>query len=292
MAKSTKPVPPPATKAKADVPAKQASREVSAGQMPDYIRGKAGQGVVGWKPEDLIIPRLDLMQDGSPKVVDGDQESGEFVHNVTEESFGPSVDIIPLIAKRQYMLWKPRHEGGGILARADDGIHWVPANKSFEVMPHKGLKKKVVWTTAKTVDQSGLAAWGSMDPDDPDSPPAANEMATIVFLIKDKPNIGPVVASLQRGSLGVGKKFVQRLMFDEVPTCGRIWTMEAVAAQNAEGQSFWSYKFSPAGWTPKELFEQAEKLQKRFLELGFQIKDEEDLQGGEDDGKPGKTFDV
>lgn len=274
----------PAKNVLAKVPPKAQSIAVDKklGEMPAHIAaaaGKGGQGVVGYKSEDFIIPRMDLMQDISPAVQAGDFEAGEFVHNVLEESFGPSMDVIVLIARKQYTLWRPRHDGdGGILARADDGVHWVPPNGSWTIQPHKGMKKTVTWRTARTVEESGLAAWGSTDPDESDSPPAANEMATIVALPVGRLNLGPVVFALQRGSLTTGKKFVQRLAFDDVPSTAKIYKVEAVRASNDKGDGFWSYKFSPQGWVEdKAVYEMAEKMQKRFLEMGFKIKDEEKL---------------
>lgn len=281
----------PEKKAAANVPAKTAPASTPAA-MPDFMQGKGNKGVVGYRPEDLILPRIDLMQDISPRVQDGDFKSGEFVHNVLEESLGNEVKLIIFLARKQYMLWKPRHQGGGILARADDGVHWSPADAAFEVEPHKGLKKKVTWRTAKTVEQSGLANWGSTDPDDADSPPAANEMATFVALLHDRPEIGPVVVTLQRGSLTVGKKMVQRLMFSQAPITGLVFKMSAERGTNNDGQGFWTYKFTSDGFVQDQrLFDEAEKYQARFLELGFSIAGEDELQGGEDKGG-NKSYDV
>ena len=62
-----------------------------------------------------------------------------------------------ILVDQRYILWRPRWEGGGILARADDGVHWSPANASFTVKPVKGVNKTAIWNTKRTVEESGLA---------------------------------------------------------------------------------------------------------------------------------------
>jgi hypothetical protein len=283
----------PATK---NVPAvKEQAAPPSDTAVPEYLRNKANKGVVGFRPEDLIIPRLDLMQDISPAVQEGEFRAGEFVHNVLEESFGKEVEVVIVLARKQYTLWRPRHDGdGGILARADDGVHWSPPDAQFEVQPHKGMKKKVIWRTAKTVEASKLSQWGSSDPDDPDSPPAANEMAVFVAIPVKRQSIGPVVFTLQRGSLTVGKKMIQRLMLSDVPMTGQIYRVSSERTTNASGDGFWTYKFTAAGFAPEELYAKAEAMQSRLLKMGFDIKGEDELVQDKDTGPTpgGKEYDV
>ncbi len=102
--------------------------------------------------------------------------------------------------------------------------------------------------------------------------------------------------TLQRGSLKVGRKIVQRLMFSTTPITALKFLVSTERASNDAGDGFWTYKFTANGFVEDEnLYNEAERYQKRFLEMGFQIKGEEELQDGAADSGgagSGKTYDV
>ena len=92
-------------------------------ETPDWMEKDGGKGLDKFDASDIEIPRLVLLQSLSPQVVDGDEKPGVFYHSVLEEAIGTELLIVPICMTKAYILWKPLHEGGGILARADDGIH-------------------------------------------------------------------------------------------------------------------------------------------------------------------------
>src|SRR5262252_1070740 len=139
-------------------------------QLPAHMRGLAGQGTERIGSADVEIPRIKLLQALSPEVQEGGQRQGSFWHNLVEENLGNQVSIVIVYVDQSFILWRPRKQGGGILARALDGIHWVPPDASFDIEINN---QKITWKTAATVAKSGLAEWGSENPHDPKSPPAA-----------------------------------------------------------------------------------------------------------------------
>ena len=142
--------------------------------MPGFMAGEVGLGTEKLGAGDAEVPRIKLMQALSPELVEYDIRAGNFWHTLAEENMGSEVRISPIFIDVRFILWRPRKSGGGILARADDGQHWSPPNGEFAVKLDSG--KEVTWKTAPTVDQSRLAEWGSMDPSDTNSPPAATRM--------------------------------------------------------------------------------------------------------------------
>ena len=268
-------------------PKKEVATTGSGGavSVPSYMEGKGGKGVEAIGTGDIETPRIALLQSTSDEVQDGDFKMGEFFHNIAEESLGDTVSIVPIFVDIRYILWRPRHEGGGILARADDGVNWQPKSGSVEVAPFKDMpKKKVTWAWDGTVQQSGLDQWGSTDPDDEDSPPAATKMYNIVCVLPDFPAHSPCVITLQRAAITIARKFVGKLKMSEAPSYGMKFNMSSFVDQNAGGDEFRQYKFTGDGFVDEEMFVHCEALYERFVREGLHIKD---VEGAQEDDAPG-----
>src|SRR5215204_3898560 len=144
-------------------------------QLPAFMREHARRGE--FDVDDLEMPRLKLLQASSLELAEfNNAKQGEFWHSLIDESFGSTVRICPIYIDWRFMR-RRRRETGGILARADDGKHWTPADAEFTVRLKSGHEVK--WRTARTVAASGLDRRGSYNPSDPNSPPAAARMYSI-----------------------------------------------------------------------------------------------------------------
>jgi len=255
-----------------------------AEQTPEWMRKHSHEGTENVGSGDVEIPRLQLLQALSPEVTDGDEKPGVFYHSVLEEALGKQVRVIPIYTDIRYILWRPRHEGGGILARADDGVHWNPPKAKFTVKPDKGSDRSVVWETKPTVAESGLAEWGSYDPDNANSQPAATKMYNMVVYLLDFPHLSPAVVTLQRGAVGVAKKLMGKLKLAQAPSYGQIYNLSSIKDDTGQGD-FFNYQFDRVGYlTDETLFEQMRAMYQHFKEDGVRIKDIENL---EDEGTTG-----
>lgn len=272
-------------------------------QLPEWMRGKAGQGLEQIRPEDVEVPRLKLLQALSPELKQSEtMRAGQWMHSITEQGFGNKIRVIPLYADQSYILWRPRKSGGGILARAMDGIHWTPSDGVFNVKLDNG--KDVTWKTATTVAKSGLAEWGSTDPSDPNSAPAATRMYNLVVLPIDFMETGPAVVTMQRSSIRVARKLFSQLKLARAPLYGLVFDLSSDDAKNSAAQEFMIPKWTQTGILGlnefsddryKELFAYGENLYEQYKEWGLKIRDIESLQAeaGETptDGEGGKPSD-
>ena len=221
----------------ARTPAKKESNEVS---VPDYLVQYQGEGTE--HVSDLtIVPRIKLLQGLNPEVIDDGNKAGDFYHTVAESSMGSSLKMVPVFVSQSVILWRPRKDGGGILARADDGIHWDRPNMDFEVKLDTG--KKTTWNTGKTVQQGGLTDFGTMDPDDKNSHPAATRMINIISMFPDHIDLSPAAISLQRSSFKVGQQFVSKLAISKLPSWARIFDMTSKKDHNANNESYYNWHF-------------------------------------------------
>jgi hypothetical protein len=256
---------------------------LATASMPTFMQGMAGMGTEKIGAGDIETPRLKLLQSVSPECEQFDTaKQGDFWHSVAEVSLGKEVKIVPLYIDMRAILWRPRHEGGGILARADDGINWSPAHGSWNVQPFKDNKKRVTWKVAPTVAASGLLEWGSSDPDDPNSPPAATRMYNMALALPDFPELGIGVVTLQRAGIRVARKFMGKLKLMSMPSFGCYFTMTNVKDQNDQGDTFYNYSFNAEGFVQdEEEFLQYKELYEGFKRMGLNIKD---LETAQDEG--------
>lgn len=249
--------------------------------VPSWMAKDVGRGLENIGTEDLEIPRLKLIQGLSPELEQYNKlRPGHFFHTAAEHIFDKPFRVVPVYMDRRYILWNPREAGGGILARADDGVHWAPAGKEFTVkLDKKDGGATVKWKTAKTVAESGLAEWGSMDPNDTDSAPAATLMYSFVLAFPDHPDLMPAVLSFQRSSIKVGRRFNTKLKTIRAPMFGLIFEISSMKDTNPNGDSFQNIQITGAGLVGDETaYKNYKGLHESFASKGLAIKDLENAQ--------------
>ena len=260
--------------------------------LPKFMRSDADLGKENIGKEDIEIPRLKLMQGLSPELQEYEGlRAGNFFHPASEFIFDAPFRAVPVFMDKRYILWRPRDAGGGILARADDGMHWSPSQGSFTVqLDKKDGGETVTWTLAKTVQESGLNVWGTLNPNDPNSPPAATEMYNFLLAFPDEPDLMPAVLSFQRSSIKIGRRFNTKLKTVRAPIFGTVWEFRATEDSNNRGQSFFNIDVHGAGLIEDEAqYLQYRAMYETFSARGLAIKDIEGLQSEEDDAAAGDT---
>lgn len=106
--------------------AKKSNSEVALGDLSaDLIIKSAGQGLQNIGNDDITIPRLAIVQSGSPqrkkkdeKYIDGADE-GHIFNTVSNTLYTDGLTIIPCGYKKSYVEWVPRDKGGGLVAVHD-----------------------------------------------------------------------------------------------------------------------------------------------------------------------------
>ncbi len=246
-------------------------------QLPGFVRKYGGQGGLGLG--DGEIPRLKLLQGRSPELAQfNNAKEGEFWHSLTNDCLGSTVRICPIYIDWRFVLWRPREAGGGILARADDGKHWTPADTEFTVKLESGYEVK--WRTARTVAESGLNKRGSYDPSDRKSPPAAARMYSIVCSFPDWQDLPPAVVTLQRAATKAATKLIGKLKVLRAPSFGVIVEMASFERKSSSGD-FYNYAFEVAAPVEDKAFYEENFARYRFfMQRGLKVKD---LEGAQED---------
>jgi len=244
-------------------------------QLPAFVQEHARLG--GVDVGNLEMPRLKLLQAASRELTEfNNAKQGEFWHSLIDQSFGSTVRICPIYIDWRFILWRPREAGGGILARADDGKHWTPADIEFTIKLEGGHEVK--WRTARTVAASGLDKRGSYNPSDPNSPPAATRMYSIVCSFPDRQDSPPAVVTLQRAASKAATNLIGILKGQRAPSFGLIFEMTSFRDKSRSGE-FYNYAFEMVGPVEQKPFYEENFAQYRFfIEHGLKVKDLERAQ--------------
>lgn len=259
--------------------------------VPEWAKGKAGVGTEKLTNQDIETPRIKLIQGTNPEleVYDG-LKAGMFFHTLAEQSLGAGpIPIVPLFLSKRYVLWRPRKpiDMGGILARADDAVHWEPADVEFNVKVDK-QGHMVKWKTAKTVAESGLDKWGTFDPRDPNSQPAATECHVIVVATPSFPELPPAALFLQRSAIKPARKLLGRLKITQAPIYATKFNMESFDDEGPSGP-FKNWRFTADGFVQDpEQGRLYEEMYESFKKLGVKVKiEDEDNDAPAADGASG-----
>lgn len=247
--------------------------------VPAYLREFTGStGAEDIDTDDVNIPRIKLAQALTPEVQAGLVNVGDLFLNVTGEVLakaGEPLRFVPVAVGKEYILWNPER-GEGILARAKRVFHggqakymWDKQDEDFNVKFRNG--PKVTWSTKRFVEDNGLHRFGSANPGDPDSGPAATAHHNFVVVLPDH---GDMVAalSLSRSQEKRAKDLNAMFKMSKVPIYGRVFTVNTVKERSGAGDEYYNYKFKPAGFVEDASdFSLYSQMFDGFKSDGFQV---------------------
>ncbi len=269
--------------------------------LPAHMQSDAGMGKEGIGQGDMDMPRLKLMQGLSKELtLYDDLRAGNFFHTATETIFDDEfIRVVPIYLDRQFILWRPLESGGGILARAPDGVHWQPSKGEFKVkLDKKDGGHEVTWKLAPTVQESGLANWGTHYPGDNNSPPAATLMYNFLLAFPDYPDLMPAVLTFQRSSIKHGRKFMTKLKTVRTPLFGSVFRLQSTEDHNSANQNYFNMSMTGDGVVQdKAMYDYYKDMHLSLTKSGLNIRDVDSLQDepdtggkGGDDGQPAGNY--
>lgn len=254
--------------------------------LPDYLRNYNVGGEDNFDSSDVVIPRIKLLQGLSKEVEEYDEaKTGSFWHTGLDMNLGSEIKFVVADRRKKYLLVAPIADGQGILARSDDAVMWD--RKGSWTVKIKGVKNPVTWTIDDlNVEKSGLTNWGTMIPEDSDSPPAATLFYDYLVFLPDHLDLGPAVISLARSQIKKAKKGlndkIQLHRTNGRPMQSIMFSAKSVD-DSADGQDFKNWSFTSAGFVQDEsLFKMA--LEYRGALANLKIQDESSNEQSE--GRP------
>jgi hypothetical protein len=256
--------------------------------VPDYLRDMMKREKIGNLDEsDRIVPRLQLLQAISPEVTEYENaKPGTFWHNLAGENLGSTLMAVPIVVRKSFVLWAPRGDERGILARSMDCVHWDQPNAEFTVKP-KGSPKSITWKTMGSVAESKLDKFGSSIPEDPNSLPAASLTYHTLWFLPEFPDYSPVVMINTRSSIKPTQQLYDRINLRPVAHYAQQWEIGVKADKGAAGPYF-NYVYKSAGYPEREVAEICQMLYQKYHAGDWKANDERELDPGDNGAGGGR----
>ena len=223
----------------------KSSTEISLGDISsDSLIKAVGKGLENVSNDDITIPRLAVVQAGSPqrkkkdeKYIEGAEE-GHIFNTVTNQLYDvEGITVIPCGYKKSYVEWVPRESGGGLVAIHD----MKPEGTTVDPKTKKSFlgENQIVDTSEHFI------------------------------LIKNNDIWEPAILTMTSSNLGVSRKWNTLLKMKKINIKGQMVEppsflyMFKLATINAENDlgSWYKYKLDEIGQvSSKDVFSQAESL--------------------------------
>ena len=219
-----------------DVAVKGGSTALFLDERPDYV-GTTRRGSEDVRAEDMSLPRLEIIQDLSPQRKKSDPayiegaEEGMAFNSASNTLYGSSVIVIPCYYRKEWLLWKDRKAGGGF------GGAYESQEQAERELDHKEDGDK--WAINDTQQHFCLLVH-------PDSTEA-------------NPHIEEIVLSLSRTKMKMGRKLNTLVQTAGGDRFSRAYQLDVVQDSTDQG-SFFNWSVKQLGYTPKYLFDLAEKV--------------------------------
>lgn len=202
-------------------------------EVPDYVDTGSMAGNEAVKSEDLTIPRVDVFQSLSPQInprkseyIEG-AEPGLLFNTATEEIYGDEVTIIPVLFRKEYVIWKDRDSGGGFRGAFPTFEH---AEKHREELEDANLCESV--ETAQH----------------------------FCLVVKEDGSTEEAVISMSKSKLKCSRDLNTQARMRGGPRFATAYKLSSVEATNQNNQDYYNIKTKPLGWVPEELFHHAESM--------------------------------
>ena len=257
------------------------------------VQKSTGASIGNLDASDIKPPEVKLLQATSPECAEQPGAvAGSFWLTGQNINLGPEIaPATPIILRKSYVLWNPTKglDSKVPLAVASDGIHWDIPNQTFEVyFPNNRTPYK--WATKRTVAESGLDKFGSSQPDNPRSTPAASmtyQMLWAFRLPDGRPQLGVITNS--RTGIKPMKELFGMIDGKGVDHFFQRFRIQAIRISLRPGEYFFGYKYFAVDNSDMSEAEgdSYKALHERFRKAGFStsMADEADVSS-----QPIKTF--
>lgn len=232
-------------------------------ELPDFLKGKedSSRGNESVTKDDLVIPRLSIIQAISPELDENDPayipgaKDGIMFNTLTKKLYTELL-IIAVLYEKPYLLWRDRKKGGGF-------------GGSYS-----------------NLDEATAAVDSQEDPDNWD---VVDTPTHVCLAISDgKPF--EIAIPMPKSKAKVSRQFNSMIRLFGGDRFSRVYKITTVPDKNNAGEKFKNFKVDFAGFPTEDLYLQAEQLYNDVSTgaVKYKVDDDYDQPTGEGTGVKGK----
>ena len=212
--------------------------------VPDYIKVGAGRGSEEVKASDMVLPRLEIVQALSPiKDTNQDAREGMLFNSVTQELLGDHAYFVPVYFRMEFLVWQDQDAGGGF-------------HGSFPTLEQAEEKRTQVLKNDPSL--SGITSKGTNVIEVVDTP------VHYGLIITPEGEKEQIVISMAKTKSKVSRKWNAMIQIAGGDRFSRVYKISAFTDENKKGQKFKNFVVQPAGFPPKAVYEECERLYSSF----------------------------
>jgi len=207
----------------------------SGDELPAYLKTDSNRGSEDVGIEDLTIPRLEIVQALSPcrkktnaAYIEGCEE-GQLYNSITREIYGDKVFIIPVVFKKQWLIWKDRDAGGGFKGAYDTAE--LAAERLIELE-----------------EENAVGPFESVD-----------TAQHICLLLKPNGKIEEIAISMAKSKMKVSRKFNSLVRINGGDRFSRVYEVRTVEDKSEKGE-YINLDIKTIGFPSEEMYRKAEIL--------------------------------
>lgn len=209
--------------------------------VPDYIKQDSNRGSENVGTDDLVIPRLEVLQALSPQLDESAPEyipgakQGDLVNSVTRQNYGKEVFLLNVFYTKQWLVWRDRKLGGGF----------------------KGAFANPELAKDRIAELTGGGETGYEAIDTPTH--------LCLLINRDAGTIEEVMVSMPRTKAKVSRAWNSQIKLAGGDRFSRVYRVTSASEENEKGK-FYNYVVAATGFPAKPLYAKAEALYKQMAE--------------------------
>lgn len=214
--------------------AKEEVMVVESAEVPAWLKDKMDdtRGNENVTKDDLVIPRLGLIQAISPEIKKNDPnyiegaEQGMLFNTVTRELYESAV-VCPVLFEKQWLVWKDRKEGGGFGGQFDS-------------------------------EEEAVEYIGTLE--DPDDWEVTGTPTHLCYIVGADGKASEIAIPMPISKARISRQWNSLIRMLGGPRFGRVYKITGIEDKNPAGEDYWNMKVEQAGYPSEALFKAAEKL--------------------------------
>lgn len=190
-------------------------------ELQSLFRENAGSGLDNIRPEDIILPRLTILQPTSPLAQEDGYSAGDIVNSITNENYGRKFEFYVLHYYPNRVRWESPDPGSPIDCRSEDGLTGTKRDAE-----HAG----------GNCGACPYAQWRG------DERPSCTAFKNLIVLPKTE-DASPIVYSAKRSALKPTNQLLSALAVERKPAYASTWVL-AVEKNQKDRQTWYTPKFT------------------------------------------------
>lgn len=192
---------------------------------PESFRGSEDVGV-----NDIILPRIDVLQALSPQIKKSDPqyiegaEQGVIFNTVSGELYGEEILFIPVKFAREFIVWQDRKLGGGF-------------NGAFPTLDEAERERDAL--------------------DSPDNYEVVETHVHYILLMHEDGRLEEAVLSLAKSKRKVSRKLNSLVQMVPGDRFARVYKLSAIEVDGPKGE-YWSFEVKSLGFATKQAWEKGQ----------------------------------